>query len=462
MIGVDSGVGLKWNPKRGEPALGYLTLADTEYSLMYWTIHTPSEHTSDGKDFDMEIQFYHKSEAGKLLVLGVLCSVMPLTPSSKFWEQLQAAMSEPAEVDPRGLFLDPDYDTQRWFQYDGSLTTPPCDQEVQWVILGQQCSIPHNFYTYATSFKSMLENRRPPQPLGGRMIRAKSDVFSSEWHYPASNSEWGGMCLRGKEQSPIDFDLDVMTGMKPQPKLLDMVTGKTVNFKGTDTKRMLKWVVTGTGAGMTYKKRFWELKEFQLHTKSEHTIAGGQYDLEIVFVHENDKGEILNVAILCKGENFGQADFFTNLRESFTPAKRSKGFNMDPKAVIFQALGDTTEYMRYRGSLTMPPCTEGVEWIVMASLMKVPRDFLIWLLNFKSMKYNFRPTQPLNDRVVYVNDAPVLASPESSALSTIQTVQLISGVGLLVLGLFLIADCRIFRKKTEEARQPLISHVSLP
>merc|ERR1719499_1624856 len=321
------------------------------------------------------------------------------------------------------------------------------------MIVADQCAIPHEFYEYVTSFSSMQDNRRPPQPIGKRKILSSSGVFTTEWGYPARNYEWGGMCARGREQSPVDFDLDVMTSMKNQRSLMDMVQGGTQNFKGHDTGHTLKWEMAHKSAGITYKNKFWKLQQFHVHTTSEHTIAGGSYDLEIVLVHKNDQGRILNIAILCKGEAFGDNEFFNNLRHSFTPLGKSSGFNMDYRTTIIGALGDPKQYMRYRGSITIPPCTEGVEWIVSASLMKVPQDFLIWLKQFKSMKYNFRPPQALNDRTIYVRDDVAVASAwNTSSFSTTQLLQLYSGLGLLMIGIYLVADCR----RKDPMEEPLI------
>jgi len=456
MIGVDSGVGLKWNPKKGEPELGYLTMDKAKFSMMYWTIHTGSEHTSNGKQFDMELQFYHKSQFGRMVVLSVLCSVMPLRKASTFWNQIRDAMSEPTEVNPMLLLRDMELDTSRWFEYEGSLTTPPCDQGITWIVLAEQCAVPHDFYKYATSFDSMQENFRPPQPIKKRKIKAKSGVFSGNWHYPARNDEWGGTCLTGKEQSPIDFNLEIMTSMQAQKPLLGDITGGKKQFFGHDTGKSLKFTPKSKGSGINYKGTFWELEQFHLHTKSEHTIAGGQYDMEIVFVHKSKSGKLLNIGVLCKAEDFGQNAFFDGLRHSMTGQGKQEGFEADYKVDVMQSLGDDTQYMRYRGSITVPPCNEGVEWIVMAALLQVPTDFLIWLKQFKSMKYNFRPPQPLNGRVVLTSKDSAVGSGLESYGFFFTVAQLALGSGLVIFGLIFLLDCQVSWKVPRSDETPLL------
>ena len=126
---------------------------------------------------------------------------------------------------------------------------------------------------------------------------------------------------------------------------------------------------------------------------------------------KNSKDELLNIAILCKGESFGQNDFFDGLRDSMTGDGKAKGFVADYKTDVLKNLRDTKRYMRYIGSNTVPPCLENVQWIVMASLLdvihvfteiffykfEVPKDFLIWLKQFKSTK-----TQGMSNNMILV------------------------------------------------------------
>lgn len=131
-----------------------------------------------------------------------------------------------------------------------------------------------------------------------------------------------------------------------------------------------------------------------MHSKSEHTVAGDHFDLEIHFIHKSKDGKFANIGVLCQGENFGTSKFFDSLRGGM-----DNSMSIDIKGDFIGKL-DTTRYFQYPGSLTSPPCTEGVEWVIIASKCLVPKDFLIYLKKYKSMKNNFRYPQPLNDRSV--------------------------------------------------------------
>ena len=57
-------------------------------------------------------------------------------------------------------------------------------------------------------------------------------------------------------------------------------------------------------------------------------------------------------------------------------------------------------YYHYNGSLTTPPCTEGVKWYVMATTCRVPKSFMRFVDSFESMRGNYREVQPINDRAL--------------------------------------------------------------
>jgi len=393
MRGEDTGTGLSWSPKKGQASMGYFTFESVKYNLNSWQIHAGSEHTVNGKQYDMEVQFNHKSEAGAEAIISVMCAVMPLTEPSPFFTKLQVAMSADTEIDPAALFEN-SMDTTKYFQYTGSKTTPPCEEGVTWIVLATVCSIPDDFYKYATGLPSMKDNYRSPQALNKRAITTKTAHLNDHWHYPARNEDWGGVCNTGRQQSPIDLPLTVLSAITAKSALLEQMKYEPVGYKGSDSGHGLKWVSDKEMGHLEYNGKQYKLLQINIHAKSEHTIAGQQYDLEIHFQHKSDDDEYAIVAILCSSENFGQSTFFDNLQASMLADVK-----IDMKKDFLSTM-DTRRYFTYPGSLTTPPCTEGVEWIVLAANVKVPKDFLIFLKKYKTMKNNFREPQPLMDRSV--------------------------------------------------------------
>lgn len=113
------------------------TLAGQTYQLVQFHIHHPSEHLLDGRRFPLEIHFVHRLPGGTLGVIGVLVAAGGANPAlQKVLDTIprdrDATMDGPM-IDPAGLLP-----RQRSFdRYEGSLTTPPCSESVDWVVLSQ-------------------------------------------------------------------------------------------------------------------------------------------------------------------------------------------------------------------------------------------------------------------------------------------------------------------------------------
>jgi carbonic anhydrase len=141
------------------------------YELIQLHFHAPSEHTIDGEHAPLEVHFVHKSARGKLAVLGVLVDEGEPNPN---WNALVAGLPAGPE-DPRHIEgLDIDVTElgklpERYYRYEGSLTTPPCSEGVLWIIMSDVLQISPS---QLSAFVSRLhDNRRPVQPLGDRELQ---------------------------------------------------------------------------------------------------------------------------------------------------------------------------------------------------------------------------------------------------------------------------------------------------
>lgn len=110
------------------------------YRLLQYHLHSPSEHTVEGERFPLEIHFVHRDEAGRLAVVGVLVregaeAGREAAAVREVWSHLPPRVGEvervAATVDPHDLLP---ADHAHYF-YLGSLTTPPCTEEVRWHVL---------------------------------------------------------------------------------------------------------------------------------------------------------------------------------------------------------------------------------------------------------------------------------------------------------------------------------------
>ena len=217
------------------------------------------------------------------------------------------------------------------------------------------------------------------------------------WDYEGDDGpeHWGDiaqefdMCRRGRNQSPIDLVAFVDAPLpelkfeyQPQAELIERNTGHAIQ----------ETVVAGNFVSIMGNR--YELKQFHFHSPSEHTVSGEYYPMEVHLVHQNEEGDYLVVGLLFEeGEHNPALDELPSFR-----AERGE----DPTAGEFdynEIVERRNQYFYYNGSLTTPPCTEGVRWIVMDEpITASPSQIQHYhdLLGFD----NNRPLQPRNARLL--------------------------------------------------------------
>lgn len=154
-----------------------------------------------------------------------------------------------------------------------------------------------------------------------------------------------------------------------------------------------------TGDSIKYHDKTFHLAQIHFHEPAEHTVNGIRYPLEIHLVHTFQNQEYAVMSVLAKE---GQESQLFEFLESFLPIE------VDKSKTIHQPLDLTTlfptnkSYYAYGGSLTTPPCTENVNWIVFKEPIIVSEEEVLKLK--KNMpKDNYRNEQPLNGRIVELN-----------------------------------------------------------
>lgn len=147
----------------------FLHVGDEKYSLEQFHVHAPSEHTLDGKHFELEIHFVHKSKSGQVAVVAVLVQgdekaelYLPLANDlpKKPGEVVEVeATHNPSDFLPR---------SREYFNYSGSFTTPPCTEQIRWIVMKQPVGAPQkDIERFATILKA---NNRPVQKLNDRVV----------------------------------------------------------------------------------------------------------------------------------------------------------------------------------------------------------------------------------------------------------------------------------------------------
>ncbi|HSD39837.1 MAG TPA: carbonic anhydrase family protein [Rhodocyclaceae bacterium] len=220
------------------------------------------------------------------------------------------------------------------------------------------------------------------------------------WGYGGGHgpAKWGDMeadfatCKLGKEQSPID----IRSAQKSALPALDFKYpdsgAEIVNNGHTIQVNLAEGGVLNLD-GVPYK-----LVQFHFHTPSEEKINGKAYPMEAHLVHQSADKNLAVVAVMLKEgkTNAALAPIFKNLPHT-EGGKTTLGANFSAAALLPAERG----YFKYIGSLTTPPCSEGVRWQVLKQPLEVSKAQIAAFRKLYSM--NARPVQPLNGRKLEEN-----------------------------------------------------------
>jgi carbonic anhydrase len=220
------------------------------------------------------------------------------------------------------------------------------------------------------------------------------------WGYAGEHGpkKWGDMeagfsaCKLGKEQSPID----IRNAKKSALPALDFRYTKSGTEIVNNGHTIQVNVVDGGMLnldGVPYR-----LVQFHFHSPSEEKINGKAYQMEAHLVHQNAEGKLAVVAVLLKEGRANAAldPVFKNLPQT-EGGKKTLDANLSAAELLPAERG----YFKYIGSLTTPPCSEGVRWQVLKQPIEVSKAQIAAFQ--KLYKMNARPVQPLNDRKVEEN-----------------------------------------------------------
>ncbi len=209
----------------------------------------------------------------------------------------------------------------------------------------------------------------------------------SSWHKLDPEFQ---LCSQGQRQSPIDIRDSVrvqIDGLKfdYRPFSLRIVdNGRTVQ------------VTVPPGNLMTLGTRSYELLQFHFHKPSEERIAGKAYEMSAHFVHKSKDGRMVVLAVMFV---HGPEHPVIQALWNHLPLEPGRDEEITGVKVDLQALlPRNRSYFTYMGSLTTPPCTEGVQWVVLKTPVPISRGQVSVFGKLYGM--NARPVQPSHGRLI--------------------------------------------------------------
>ncbi len=216
------------------------------------------------------------------------------------------------------------------------------------------------------------------------------------WGYEgaAGPEKWGELsadfrtCSLGTQQTPVDLLAGITAqtgpvafGYQAMP-LAVLNNGHTIQVNAP------------SGSHVMLGDTRYELLQFHFHHPSEHLLAGKGFEMECHFVHRAANGALAVVGVFIRpgAANAALAPIWQAMPDKEAPATAVPGVMVDTAALL---PGDRV-YFRYMGSLTTPPCTEGITWTVFRAPVEASPE---QIRRFAALfPLNARPVQPLNRR----------------------------------------------------------------
>jgi len=198
------------------------------------------------------------------------------------------------------------------------------------------------------------------------------------------------LCGTGEGQSPIDIHDAIDTDL-PAIDFHYRVGGEDEINNGHTIQ-----IDYAPGSTIDYEGRSYALKQFHFHTPSENHIDGQAFPLEAHLVHKAADGHLLVIAVMFQegARNHALAEAWQDM-----PARPHTHHLLHTRAFAGALVPQNHDYYRFNGSLTTPPCSEGVTWLVMKQPLTASREQLAQFAQVMGHANN-RPVQPLNGRVV--------------------------------------------------------------
>jgi carbonic anhydrase len=227
------------------------------------------------------------------------------------------------------------------------------------------------------------------------------------WAYEGETGpdSWGKLsvefstCATGRSQSPVDIG---QTASASLPEI--RAAFRPAQLKIAHHEHVADAINNGHTIQVNYSDgdtlavgdATYELAQFHFHSPSEHTVAGRHFPMEVHFVHKSASGGLAVIGVLIEEGSHNAA--FDPVLSNLPKEKGVESHFEHVKLNVDDLLPKTRTSYRYDGSLTTPPCAEGVKWLVMTTPVQLSSEQIAAFTAL--LKGNNRPVQPLNGRIV--------------------------------------------------------------
>jgi len=243
------------------------------------------------------------------------------------------------------------------------------------------------------------------QRKDGQKEVIETEAHKSHWSYQGETSpeHWAELeknsDCSGQRQSPVNIiDIHTVEDKSIESTIDLFYSPKTILNKVRNNGHSIQFDFD-KGDSLAYNKINFNLVQIHFHEPSEHTINGIRYPIEIHLVHQS-KEKYYTVLSVFGVE--GEKSQTMEEMESFLPLKKGEEKEIEKAFDLSRIFPENKTYYSYGGSLTTPPCTEAVQWVVFKEPIAVSLENVLKLKDNMPLE-NYRDEQPLNDRLVYLH-----------------------------------------------------------
>jgi carbonic anhydrase len=251
---------------------------------------------------------------------------------------------------------------------------------------------------------SIFSCRKAPQTEVNKEI-LKGHSQESHWSYEGETSpeHWAELeknsDCSGNRQSPVNIiDIHTVEDKEQKSQINFFYSPKTILNKVRNNGHSIQFDFD-KGDSIAYNQVKFNLIQIHFHEPSEHTINGIRYPIEIHLVHQSQQ---MNYTVLSIFGIEGEKSQTMEEMESFLPLQKGQEKEIEKAFDLSRLFPSDRSYYSYGGSLTTPPCTENVEWVIFKEPIVVSLEEVLKLKDNMPLE-NYRDEKPLNDRLVYLH-----------------------------------------------------------